>query len=314
MPRIDKSIEHGIERATVKGILRFRVAIMRRRYRIERSFSDLLYGGTEAALAAARLYRDAVLRVFPPFVNKELARCLHSNNTSGAPGIYSVFYKGNLQSWRACLVLGGKRYDQGFPLRDYKSSDAAFAAAVDAREQWIATARGKFRSNRPWTDEIAERHFSELLDRIDIDDSTKAGFMEKLEALNALFDTYYPRYLYVTVRVQPASGKRGQPLLVLTTSSPEGIKRGCEAGFYKRPFSEALLILRYKLAAILVEDYGPAICDAFIAEHETMFTEEGFTPDSGKSVQMRLRLTPSVMELADRIYASTEDDGNDVKA
>ena len=293
-------IEHGIARARHCDCLRYRVMLQRRGRRIERSFSDILHGGEEEALAAARAYRDAMLRAFPPYTNRELARKRHVNNISGAPGVRGIFSKRGVQtSWRAYLTLNGKRYGRTFSFRDYATVEDAFAAAVAERERWITEAEGRFRTHDSRSYELAERSFNDLLDAIAIDDSTLEGFREKLARVEQLFDEHHPRHLFVTLSLWSPQEKIRTPCLAMTVSPVSGKRRDLvKASIVRYSFGEALERLRGRLETILIKDHGPEICSAFMAEHGSMFTEEGFgEPEIGKTVHIRFLLVKPVGEV-----------------
>lgn len=69
---------------------RWRVMISRKQIgrTFTKAFSDRTHGGEEAALAAARAWRDDVLRCHPPASKAELAVLVRKHNTSGRPGVF----------------------------------------------------------------------------------------------------------------------------------------------------------------------------------------------------------------------------------
>lgn len=56
---------------------------------IRMTFSDSTYGGREPALAVARAFRDAVLKVVPPLTNRDMRMLVRKNRPNKSiPGVY----------------------------------------------------------------------------------------------------------------------------------------------------------------------------------------------------------------------------------
>ena len=70
------------------------VSIQRHNRIRRRSFSDGLYGGKAKALAAAKAFRDQILRQHPPMSRAEYCRIKRRNNKSGLAGVCRYVYPG----------------------------------------------------------------------------------------------------------------------------------------------------------------------------------------------------------------------------
>lgn len=293
MPKKVEAIEYAISRFMARKQWRLIVRVTRRGYRMYRYFSEESYGGRDETLIVARAYRDAVMAAFPPFTNREMARKTLSNNTSGAPGVYALFYKGKQSGWTARLKAPEKVYFQTFSFSKYKSEEEAFNQAVAARAMWVAEMEGKFLAHNADARAVADTHFMELLEQnTDLDWSTEEKFRKRLAEVDALFDAHYPRYFYVLLYIRPQClAKRPSLILRLTLPDDEKWKEQWEASLHIRSLQEALTVLRHKLACFLIDKYGRTLCQAFMEEYGSLFQTSQDIFDTQKSVRARFPVT-----------------------
>ncbi|MGH8086093.1 MAG: hypothetical protein ACREPV_12615 [Lysobacter sp.] len=100
-------------------------------------YSDLKYGGTEAALRAAQAHRDRILQQFPPTPRAVINQRLSARNTSGHPGVYFVRQKGKTIGCYAQTVMpGGKSQSRYFGFHTH-GRDHAIALAVEERQRQL---------------------------------------------------------------------------------------------------------------------------------------------------------------------------------
>jgi hypothetical protein len=127
---------------------RWRVMISRKQIgrTFTKAFSDRTHGGEEAALAAARAWRDDVLRRYPPASKVELAVLVRKHNTSGRPGVFRrTMHKSTKDGRRAIHVFWQAQTPLCVtPMRTRSFSvakfgeDGAYRLAVAAREEFEA--------------------------------------------------------------------------------------------------------------------------------------------------------------------------------
>ena len=105
-----------------------------------KSFSDGRYGGSEHALRAAELYRDALILAHPPLSRLALCAIVRKNNHSGISGLTRVDrveLSGRPQRmlcWEAQCPMGqGRAQCKRFSIRKY-GEEGAFQRALAARE------------------------------------------------------------------------------------------------------------------------------------------------------------------------------------
>ena len=122
-------------------VLGWRVIMNRRGITVDRKFTLKDYGDTDAALQAAKDFRDELHRDYAPLTKREMCATVRSSNTSGVPGVQRVFDSGS-PSWKACLIdANGRMHSKQFSTSKY-GEDAAFQLAVKARLQLLATVTG----------------------------------------------------------------------------------------------------------------------------------------------------------------------------
>lgn len=126
------------------------VAVHRHGKPYRKSFTVHSYGSTEAALAAARAWRDELVQAVRPLTLAEYSNLERSNNTSGYPGVYLMrtIKRGRDGSCRVTLAWEA-RSPTGLKPAQKKSfailkfgEDKAFELAVEARKGFVAQLDG----------------------------------------------------------------------------------------------------------------------------------------------------------------------------
>jgi len=119
----------------------WRVIVQRRRRSYGRSFSDRRYGGSQAALVAAKGYRDEVIRSNPALSKPVYCAILKKTNRSGVSGLSRV------DRWALCHGRRIRRlyWEAQWPIAPCRSrhrkfsilkygEDGAYQRALKARE------------------------------------------------------------------------------------------------------------------------------------------------------------------------------------
>jgi hypothetical protein len=118
----------------------WRVTVQRRKRVFVRDFSDGRHGGRQAALQAAKLYRDELIKTHPPLSKATYCAIRKKNNRSGISGLTRVdrweMYKGRRFRrlyWEAQWPIGhGKAQHKKFAIRKY-GEEGAYRRARTAR-------------------------------------------------------------------------------------------------------------------------------------------------------------------------------------
>jgi hypothetical protein len=276
--------EYGLIRINNKedGSLAWIVNFKRRGRLINRYFADAIFGGADAALDAARAYRDAVIRAFPPLTTRESAQRIRSNNRSGVSGVVKHNRFGQHYGWSVVMEDGDKRRTKLFSFSRY--GEEAFERAVECRQEWIAAKQARFLTANNQGRRDAQIHFAELLEQ-DIDDTTLEGFTAKLKTVDDAFHASFPRYIYVSAKiVVPTEGKqrflRGRVASSVFAKSFEPV-----VSFTERSLAECLVLMKSRIEVILQTQCAKSTMQAFFDEHDDLFTEQGFDPNKGFSVR-----------------------------
>ena len=120
----------------------WRVALRRRGMRIVKQFSDGVWGGKAQALAAAKDYRDALIREIPPLSKLEYANFKRKNNSSGIVGVHRVI-SGDTFIWMARLRLpGGRNLQKSFSENKHGTQHAR-ELAIEARQKMLRRIKGE---------------------------------------------------------------------------------------------------------------------------------------------------------------------------
>lgn len=127
------------------------VTVQRRKQIWRQSFSDRSFGGKSKALAAAKAFRDRILRQHPPMTRAEYCQIKRRNNQSGAAGVCRYAYLDGSDNkagangyWLAFWTLAsGKSKRMKFSIRRF-GERGALKRAVRARKQAVATLDGRW--------------------------------------------------------------------------------------------------------------------------------------------------------------------------
>jgi len=116
----------------------FIVSVCRRGRTYTRRFAFSKYGGMNATLKAAILWRNVLLGEKPVLTLREFHSRVRSNNTSGVPGVtFHTSPKQPLGSWQAKIALrDGRRFFRQFSVRKFGYNEA-YARAVQARSEFL---------------------------------------------------------------------------------------------------------------------------------------------------------------------------------
>jgi hypothetical protein len=119
-----------------KGTWYWKVSFSRRGVLHTRRFYDPKHGGSRKALSAAIAWRDKQLAALQPLRKLEFRQRLHSNNTSGVPGVH--FLKPAKQPegvWQAGILFDdGKRQRRTFSVLKHGYEKARRMAIAARRE------------------------------------------------------------------------------------------------------------------------------------------------------------------------------------
>ena len=127
------------------------VRIMRRGEQYAKTFTDRQLGGKARALAAARKYRDQMLRKLTGYSREELLTKASSRNTSGYPGVRKLetnVRKGkwiySYAFWEASWTPrpGGKRVKRRFSVQKYGDKKAK-QLAIEARRKGLGLRKSR---------------------------------------------------------------------------------------------------------------------------------------------------------------------------
>ena len=127
-----------------------------------KTFSDMEYGGKEAALRAATAYRDEQERQRLYMDKIEFSQILKSTNTSGVTGVRYVEIQGRhgqpYRYWEAYWSFGGRRKTKMFKISEH-GMEGAKQLAVDARRKAEADYHASKQNRQtPWRDCIVQPH------------------------------------------------------------------------------------------------------------------------------------------------------------
>ena len=126
----------------VRGGGNWRVSIIRQGQRHSKCFSDSMHGGAEAALQAAKAWRDQLFRSLPVASKAQRTTRVNAANSSGVAGVHrsrDVVGGEVRQYWVAHCpkVKGMPQRGRKFSVAKY-GEEQAFALAVAARRAFVA--------------------------------------------------------------------------------------------------------------------------------------------------------------------------------
>ena len=119
----------------------WRVSIERQGKKHRKTFTDSMYGGKDAALLAAKAWRDRVFIALPLDSRAQVVARVNATNTSGVAGVHSSSDSrgGAATRWvaRAPKTKGQALRSKTFSIAKYGAGQA-FALAVQARQAFVA--------------------------------------------------------------------------------------------------------------------------------------------------------------------------------
>lgn len=130
----------------------WRVSLSRRGKRYVKNFADKKCDGKMKALAAAKLYRDDLIKEVLPLSRREFCSILRSNNKSGISGVCKYGKPFTLKDgtvkknwyWEATWPVGdGKQANRIFSVNEY-GDDKARELAIGARRSAMRRIKGNF--------------------------------------------------------------------------------------------------------------------------------------------------------------------------
>lgn len=270
-----------------------------------RNFNDAVYGNKESAWLMAVAYRDALLRLFPPYTRLERCTQVDSRNTSGVAGVFARYYKEHIKGWTAMLRSDGVEHRRYFSVKEY-GEEKAKALAIAARQELLAHKHlNGFVTINASATQKAEATFERLLqqgmDTGDMNDMGDVGAsaavqdemlpeaQRRLELLDGWFDAVRPRFMQLNKRVYSRHTKNHD---ILDISVGDGSPRG---GMQRRSWTiqrrsyEELMPLAWDFARnTLTERFGSACWQEF----ERLYQSVVFASTREQSVCIRHRYEP----------------------
>ncbi len=227
------------------------VSLKRQGKEIIRQFFDIAYGGEEYARLMAFAYRDAAMRLFPPWTLRELNDKPRRNNKSGIPGVYPRVKSGIRVGWLATLDTLTERHRKYFTIREH-GDERAKELATAAREEMLTKYANRFATWNAEATASAQQLFGDLLlnpaeaqqdsEQDPLQDQPQqqhqhhhqqqpsgaideATFQRRHELLNAWFDSFKPQHIHVRVVVYRIARTNGNGLFLTVGSAGPGAPR-----------------------------------------------------------------------------------------
>ncbi|RST54044.1 AP2 domain-containing protein [Variovorax sp. DXTD-1] len=129
---------YGISHVDTKWV----VILRRNKQQFSKSFSHITYGSPEAALAAARAWRDETVRLHPPALKRERSERIISTNKSGVAGVRCrLGPDGKPQLWMAQTRIGSQTLLKSFSVGRYGKQ--AKLLAIAERQKHLDLVKGR---------------------------------------------------------------------------------------------------------------------------------------------------------------------------
>ena len=119
------------------NIWAWQVLISRPSGPVYRDFSFIQYGGGDAALLAAKTYRDETISRSPPLTKRQFCTKLRSTNTSGIAGVSREHRSDGYVWWKATTSLPDRRLSKKFSVKVY-GEEGARQKAIEERQRQLA--------------------------------------------------------------------------------------------------------------------------------------------------------------------------------
>ena len=295
--------------ASAANAPRWAVNVKRQGVSFARVFSDNTYGGKQSAHLMAQAYRDALMRLVPPYTRRDLGAKRRANNKSGIPGVSMHLSKGKIKAWRATLSVCGETHTRYFSIREH--GDRAKELAIAARQELLAQYPSQFATFNAGATQIAEAAFPGLLQpcidgglgvNTDADAAVvasmpldKAALQARRNQLNAWFDDLRPQIVCVRVSVYQISrrGHTYEGLFVTVGDGESSSKRAREVKskdakswmLKRRPYEKALRLAWPYIQDRVTERFGVHCWNEFKDLYRTAIFAS--TPDKGLFIRHR---------------------------
>ncbi|CAD5110399.1 AP2 domain-containing protein [Zestomonas carbonaria] len=237
----------------------------------------------------AKAYRDAIVSLIPPAINRHLARTPQVRNKTGVPGIFPNVQWGKHPAWLAQLTSKHGIKRAWFRIDQYGGEDEARARAIAQREEWLRELPPEFKLSPGLSTETAEKYFGDLLDDSDEpeDEALIAAMIaearKKLIEINARFDALRPRWLHLGLHLQTSQGQR--LMLRVSDLAWKGKKHKVSLSLRRKPLAQGLAEMADNASGFIEELYGASVRDRFMSTHGSVFTVEGFDLERGVSIR-----------------------------
>ncbi|QIL80765.1 AP2 domain-containing protein [Diaphorobacter sp. HDW4A] len=274
------------------------VNVKRYRKLYVRNFADSVYGGKEAAWQMAVAYRDALLRLFPPYTLLEQQTQPRANNKSGIAGVSARHIKGKRTAWIATLEASGVTYNCYFSIKEH-GEEKAKALAIAARQELLAQHPNRFVTTNAGATQMAQALFQPMLQgphdsngmasQNRADQEAMPNEQRRLELLNAWFDAVRPQFIQLRLSVYFLSNKGYDSLfIVVGDGSPSGHKQHKSWTIQRRTYQEVLQHAWDYAQAILTQQFGRSCWREFAKSHQA--TVLASTPEQPIFIRHRCEL------------------------
>jgi len=268
---------------------------------VRRVFYDTVYGSEQRALAEAKAYRDAIVKLFPATTNHERARTPQKRNTSGVPGVQRIMMGGHAY-WRACLTRPDGNKRASFKISKYGERRAK-ALAIVARKEMLADMEVTFLITSDRGRKAVEAAYPEIINdsELAVDRANVARLMAEGEArlaeIDAEFDARRPIFINLRLSVRPSKLSNAMRLRIGDGSDTIPLSERCafiSFGARGRTLKQALAFVRSKTSEIIEALHGSSISDRFLRRHAKAFTEGNFDVVNGLRIRDRIaRIKPT---------------------
>lgn len=258
----------------------WRVFLQRQGRRISRAFQDSVYGSSDAGLAQAKSYRDAVISAIPPRTNHEQAVLLKKSNRSGISGVrYAEYNKGPF--WMAMIDTPEGRKNRSFSVSKYGYEEAK-ARAIAQRQAWLKEHPVSYLGSMPDADapnDITYRP-EPAPDVYPCEHLPEAEVKARLASIDARFDALRPPRLIVRVRCY-----QGSDLAVYVSNAGRPARnKQMYIGMRRQSLDMALTKARPKIESAITEFYNANVTQWFMNERgRGLLDPARFDPNEGFS-------------------------------
>ena len=245
------------------------VFLSRQGMQFKRHFSFLAYGGEVKAMAMAKVYRDALVRIVPPTDTRVLHNTPSSRNTSGISGVSRIRNKSGYY-WVATIREKGVLRAKWFSENLYGVCRAKGMATATRHRFFLEGRVGQFATSNRDATQAAEEHFGHSLPESPKPLNLKP-ILANVRRLDAWFDALRP--LYAGIYAHIVQGSRGVSFQVALSSSSkktDNLLRSWSVSG-RRTREEVRILAWNHTKQVLTERYGPAWLKSFSRKYRTAF-------------------------------------------